>query len=123
MKTEVKHRGGTVVGASHANGGVPFVLTDTGTHIEEEGKEVNIPREIGEGSKVYEFSGTNRQILDKILKIGNLSITDKVTEVKSGDIVICIKSAWDDEPRSYTGTVRQILSAVNESRGCKHIES
>lgn len=123
VKTEIKKRGGIVVGPSHAEGGVPFTLSDTGSHIEEEGNEINIPREIAESEKEYEFSGTNFEILNKILKLGNLSLNDKVTEVKSGDIVICIKSAWDDSPRTYKGTIRQILSAINESRGCNHIES
>jgi hypothetical protein len=116
-------RGGTVVGESHANGGVPFELSDTGTHIEEEGNEINIPRELGDSDKEYEFEGTNYEILNKILKLGNLSLKNEVTEVKSGDIVICIKSAWDDVQRKYKGTIRQILSAINESRGCNHIES
>lgn len=120
---EIKERGGTVVGESHKNGGVPFVLKDTGTHIEEEGEEVNVPREIGESDEIYEFEGTNEQILNKILKLGGLSLNNKVTEVKSGDIVICIKSAKDSKKRKYKGTVRQILSAINESRGCNHIES
>lgn len=124
VRTSVhKDRGGLVVGDSHTEGGVPFKLTDTGTHIEEEGDEVNIPREIADSDKVYEFKGTNYEILNKILKLGGLKLTNKVTEVKSGDIVICIKSAWDDTPRKYKGTVRQILSAINESRGCNHIES
>lgn len=121
--SERKDRGGLVVGDSHAEGGVPFKLTDTGTHIEEEGDEVNVPREIADSDVVYEFEGTNYEILDKILKLGNLSLNNKVTEVKSGDIVICIKSTWDDTPRKYKGTVRQILSAINESKGCNHIES
>lgn len=116
-------RGGTVVGESHKNGGVPFVLSDTGTAIEEEGKEINIPRELAESDEIYEFEGTNWEILNKILKLGGLSLKSEVTEVKSGDIVICIKSAWDDTPRKYKGTIRQVLSAINESRGCNHIES
>lgn len=121
--SERKDRGGLVVGDSHAEGGVPFKLTDSGTHIEEEGDEVNVPREIADSDTVYEFEGTNYEILDKILGLGGLKLTNKVTEVKSGDIVICIKSAWDDTPRKYKGTPRQILSAINESKGCNHIES
>ena len=116
-------RGGTVVGASHDDGGVKFVIEDTGRVVEEEGREVNVPTEITDDPKEYTFTGTNRQVLNKILRKGNLSVSDKVTSVRSGDIVICIVSAEDKEKRTYKGTIKQILSAINESGGCKHIES
>ena len=116
-------RGGLVVGDPHSEGGVDFVIEDTGEHVEEEGEETNIPREIANNPKEYEFYGSNAEVLDQILRLGGLKLSDKVTTVKSGDIVICVKSTWDKTKRTYKGTVRQILSAINESGGCKRIES
>jgi|GEM_PF-99449 len=115
-------RGGTFVGPSHAEGGIDIEIKDTGNHVEVEGDEASIPRELGESSEEYTFTGTNREILNEILKKAGLKLSDKATEVKSGDIVICIKSTWDDKKRTYKGTIRQILSAINESGGCKVIE-
>lgn len=117
-------RGGMVVGPFHheAGGGPKFKLKDSGTVIEEEGFEFNIPEEIAKSKKVYTFTGKNVEIIHKILKLGGLSAFDKVTSVKSGDLVICIKSAWDDTVRTITGTIPQILSQINTSGGCKHIE-
>ena len=83
-------RGGMVVGPPHSHGGVPFVLQDTGRPIEEEGQQVNIPRELRESTKTYNFRGTNAQVLNKILQLAGLSLADKVTNVRSGDIVICV---------------------------------
>lgn len=121
-------RGGMVIGPPHnadgtPGGGVPFVLEDTGRHIEEEGLEVNIPRELRKSPKIYSFRGTNAQVLDKILKLAGLSLADKVTNVRSGDIVICVRSAWDDQRRVFTGTIEQILHEINTSKGCKPIPS
>lgn len=117
-------RGGMVVGPFHSEpgGGPKFKLSDTGQVIEEEGFEFNIPEEITRSNKIYTFTGKNVEIIHKILKLAGLSAFDKVTSVKSGDIVICIKSAWDDEIRTITGTITEILSAINTSCGCKPIE-
>lgn len=118
---QVLNRGGMVVGPSHAEGGVPFMLQDTGRHIEEEGMEINIPRELSESPKKYSFRGTNARVLDQILKLAGLSVTDKVTNVRSGDIVICVRSAWDQKKRAFTGTIKEILHEINTSGGCKPI--
>lgn len=115
------NRGGIVVGPSHKNGGVPFVLQDTGRHIEEEGMEINIPRDLAESDTVYTLKGTNAQVLDKILSIAGLSISDKVTNVRSGDVVICVRSAWDNQIRTFSGTITEILHKINTSKGCKPI--
>lgn len=117
-------RGGMVVGPFHheQSGGPKFQLKDTKDIIEEEGFEFNIPEDITSSKKIYTFTGKNVEVIHKILKLAGLSAFDKVTDVKAGDIVICIKSAWDDTVRTYTGTITEILSAVNTSCGCKHIE-
>jgi 3'-phosphoadenosine 5'-phosphosulfate sulfotransferase (PAPS reductase)/FAD synthetase len=123
IDADVEGRGGLIVGDSHADGGVPFVLEDSGTHIEEEGEEANLPNEIKDITKVYTFKGKNHEVIHKILQLVGLKLSNKVTSVRSGDLVICKASLWDDTVRTYTGTPIQIVSAVNESEGCNHIES
>src|ERR1035437_6601620 len=49
---QVLSPGGIVDGPPHSKGGVPFVLRDTGRHVEEEGMEINIPRERTEDEEV-----------------------------------------------------------------------
>ena len=39
------NKGGTYDGHSHAEGGIPQIVPETGQHIEVEGKEGNIPAE------------------------------------------------------------------------------
>src|ERR1035437_132184 len=112
---QVLSPGEIVDGPPHSKGGVPFVLRDTGRHVEEEGMEINIPRELTEDDAIYTFRGSNAQVLDKILKLAGLSITDRVTTVKSGDIVICVRSAWDDTIRTFAGTIEEILHKINTS--------
>lgn len=121
MVSSASRRGGMVVGPPHSGGGVPFVLQDTGRHIEEEGFEINIPRELSDSDAIYTFTGKNIDVLNDILKLAGLSITDKVTNVHAGDIVICVRSAWDDEVRKHTGTIEEILHKINTSKGCKPI--
>jgi len=123
IDADVEGRGGLVVGDSHADGGVPYVLEDSGTHIEEEGEEANLPNEIKDITEVYTFKGKNHEVIHKILQLVGLKLSNKVTSVRSGDLVICKASLWDDTVRTYTGTPIQIVSAVNESEGCNHIES
>ena len=122
ISKEIKQRGGIIKGASHRNGGVPFIL-DTGAYLEAEGNEVNIPRELIGSNKIYEFEGTNRKILNKILNLEGCSLKNEVKEIYSGDIVIRNKSVWDKTPRKYKGSITQILSAINESGGGNQIES
>lgn len=126
IDADVGGRGGLVVGDSHAEspiGGVPFILEDSGTKILEEGEEANIPVEVREIKKEYTLKGKNHEIVHRILQMVGLKLSDKVSSVKSGDLVISKASLWDDKVRTYKGTPIQILSAVNESKGGNHIES
>jgi len=126
-------RGGLVPGGeetSHDNGGVGYVLEDTKTHIEEEGLEVNIPIEILNLTGKYKFTGKNFIVLNEILKLGKytslgkeLTLANDVSRVRAGDVVICIRSVWDDTEYTYEGTILEIVSAINVSGGCNHIES
>lgn len=117
-------RGGIYVGGQHDHAeDIPVILKDTNTHLRIEGGELNLPLWIQKDKTIYTFTGKNYEILERILKMYGYELTDKVTDVRAGDIVICIRSAWDDEIRTYTGTIIQILSAINESCGCRHVAS
>lgn len=119
-------RGGIVVGPPHnpdgtPGGGVHFPLAGTGRVIEEQGLEINIPHEIRDMEGIRTFKGKNIEILSQILQLGGYSITDKVEAVEPRDVVICVVSAWDDEVQEYTGTMEEILSRINTSKGCKPV--
>lgn len=113
--------GGTFQGASHDGGGIPLVVQDTGQLIEVEGKEVLMPEGVYADENVYEFTGTNREILNQILSKNGLSVNDKATLVKSGDVVICKVSAADKSKHTYKGTIKKIISNINESGGCNPV--
>lgn len=117
--------GGVVIGPSHnvdgtPGGGVHFI-TNTGRLLEEEGQEINIPLELRKSNQIFTFSGSNADILEQILKLAGISLADHVTHVRSGDVVICVRSAWDPTIRTYNGTIDEILHKVNTSNGCKPI--
>ena len=120
---QVAATGGVVEGPPHSEGGVHFIFEDAVRIriIEEEGKEVNIPRELVEDDAIYTFRGTNAFVLNEILKLAGLSLSDKVTAVKVDDIIICVRSAWDDTVRTFIGTIEEILHQINTSGGCKPI--
>lgn len=125
-QVEEPKRGGSVSGARHNPDGTPgggkhFVLQDTGKVIEEEKGEINIPWELRQSKEIHTFTGKNRDILNSILKLANLSISDDVGYVISGDVVICLRSAEDETERTLTGTVEEIIHQINTSNGCKPV--
>lgn len=119
-----QNRAGIFDGGQHSfEEDIPQTLIDTGTNILVEGGEFNFPEWVQTDKKIYTLSGKNLDVIKQIFEIIGEQWDEKVTHVKSGDIIICIRSAFDDEVRTYTGTIIQIISAVNESCGCKHVES
>lgn len=123
-ETVKMEHGGMFVGPSHDGGGIPLVVQDTGQQVEVEGKEPLIPREVIEDEEVRTRRGKNIEIVNQILKKAGLSTKNKATVVKGGDVVICKRAVHDDDTvREITGTDSQIISAVNESGGCKVIDA
>ncbi len=120
----MSEKGGIFVGDSHANGGIPLVVVETGQHIEVEGKEPLIPAEVLQKTEVNTREGTNKEILHEINKeAGVKGMDEKATEIHAGDAVVCVRSTEDKTERKYTGTDAQIVSAINESGGCNNIAS
>ncbi|HON92780.1 MAG TPA: hypothetical protein PKZ07_14530 [Sedimentisphaerales bacterium] len=115
--------GGMVKGPSHDNGGVKFRVEDTGQLVEVEGSEPVITHRAMQSQDVIELEGTNLEVLNEInTRFGGKTMTDPVTSLSGGDTVICKVSAKDKTRRKFKGTPRQIVSAINESGGCKVID-
>jgi hypothetical protein len=123
LKKQIKNKGGIFVGKLHSEGGIPLVVKDTGQSIEVETDEPLIPNEALDNTKIKRRKGTNKEILHNINKeVGAKGMNEKATEVHSGDAIVCRRSAYDKTKRTYIGTDKQIVSAINQSGGCKVIE-
>lgn len=123
MGDNVKSKGGIFVGKLHSEGGIPLVVKESGQAIEVERDEPLIPAEAMDNTKVKKRIGTNVEIIHKINKeVGAKGMNEKATEVHLGDAIVCRRSAYDKTKRTYIGTDKQIISAVNQSGGCKIIE-
>ena len=118
----VENRAGIFDNPQHTEGGFPTRLIDTGRPIEVEGGEFNFPEWVKSDKTIYTLSGKNYDVIRQIFQIIGASWDDKVTHIKSGDMIICIRSAFDDTERTYIGTLHEILSSINTSCGCKHME-
>lgn len=115
--------GGIFVGKSHAKGGIPFVVKDTGARIEVEGGEPLMAASALLDRSIKKITGTNRQVLHTINKrAGAKGLDEKATEVKSQQAIVCKNALADQSVRTWIGTNRQITSAINVSAGCKLIE-
>lgn len=113
--------GGVVVGASHEDGGVDFVVVDNGKQVELEGRELVISRSAFDDNETYTYTGTNYEILNQInQKYGGNAMWEKVDSIGENDFVICIISAEDPTVRTFTGTNEQVVSAINGTGGCVH---
>jgi len=123
MPKSNKNKGGIFRGNLHKTGGIPKVVNGNGQFIEVEKDEPLIPSEALDNKKIKKRQGTNIEILDKINKeSGAKGMTEPATKVHAGDAIVCRKSTYDGTKRTYIGTDKQIVSAINESGGCKKIE-
>jgi DNA topoisomerase IB len=121
--SNIKNKGGMFRGKLHSEGGIPLVVKGSGQSIEVEKDEPLIPSEAMKSKSIKKVTGTNVEILHKLNKeVGAKGMNDKATEVSVGDAIVCRKSAYDKTKRTYIGTPKQIVSAINESGGCKEIE-
>lgn len=118
--SNIKQKGGMIKGKSHKKGGEHFEVIETGQQIEAEGGEPVISNDALKSNKVKTYIGTNKQILNQINKeAGASGMTEKADELHAGDFVICKRSAQDKTKRKITGTPEQVVSAINQSGGCK----
>lgn len=119
----IKNKGGKFIGHLHSEGGIHLVVKGSGQNIEVEGDEGLIPSEAMQENTIKKITGTNADVIHKINKsVGAKGLNEKATEVWTGDAIICRKSMYDKTKRTYIGTDKQIVSAVNQSGNCKVIE-
>lgn len=118
-----KNKGGMFMGKLHSEGGIPKVIPETGQSIEVETDEPLITADAMKQKTIKKRHGTNVEILNQINKeVGAKGMNEKAEEVHLGDAIVCRKSAYDKTKRTYIGTDKQIVSAVNQSNGCRVIE-
>ena len=78
---------GLFVGKSHAEGGIPSKIAETGQLLEIEGDEYYICKQAYQSTKQYKFENkTNKQILDKIYT--DFSCTLKQSEMHANDFIV-----------------------------------
>lgn len=124
MANSNKNKGGFFIkGKYHSEGGIPLVVKGSGQSIEVEKDEALISGEAMKSQDVIKLKGTNLEVLDKINKsVGAKGMNENATEVSVGDAIICRKSVYDKKKRTYIGTPKQIVSAINQGGGCRIIE-
>ena len=86
-------KGGLLKGKSHAQGGMPAIVTNAGNKpVELEGEEVIINKRSMKDTTVYHVKGTPRQIASAINSIdGNGVVIDggaELTNTKTGEVKI-----------------------------------
>lgn len=123
MADSINKKGGIFKKRYHSEGGEHFVVKGNGQQIETEKDEPLIPAEAMRDNKIKKRTGINIEIIDNINKeVGAKGMNEEATEVSVGDAIVCRRSAYDKTKRTYIGTDKQIVSAINQSGGCKVIQ-
>lgn len=122
--SKIKKKGGLFIkGKYHSEGGIPLVVEGLGQNIEVEKDEALIPNEAMQSKKIQKRKGTNLEILHDINKeVGAKGMNENADTVAVGDAIVCRRSLYDKKSRTYIGTDKQIVSAINQSGGCRLIE-
>lgn len=109
---------GLFVGNSHAEGGIPSEVKQTGQQIEIEGDEYYICSEAYNSSQNYNFKGkTNKQILDSIYTKNSCKLNQSI--MSAGDFIVCKIVVKDSQKRDRSGTVKQIVNEMQGEKSCK----
>ncbi len=94
------------------------VMVDDSYMVEVEGGEYKICNDAYNSDEVLSFNGkTNKDILDYIH--GNFSCKFEQSKAKSGDFILCRLVVNDEKKKKYSGTVRQILDAMQSEHSCR----
>lgn len=104
-------------GTSHANGGVKFIVKDTGKLIEVEGDEFVFCSDVTQSDRIHTFTGTPYEILIALAKEYNCSV-GALKGIDGREFVICKKVVRDGTPITITGTPREIISKMQVEKGC-----
>lgn len=114
----VSPKKGLFDGESHANGGIPSSVLETGQQIEIEGDEYYICREAYRSDEEFSFKNkTNKEILDKIYTQYSCKLTQEV--MSAGDFIVCKIVVRDTQKHNRQGTVKSILNEMQGEKSCK----
>lgn len=109
---------GLFVGASHANGGIPSQVKETGQLIEIEGDEYYFCRSAYNSDKEYSFKNkTNREVLD--LLYSDTSCTLNQSLMSAGDFIVCKLVVRDPKKHDRKGTIKDIVNDMQGEKACK----
>jgi len=104
-------------GPSHKDGGIPVVV-DGSAKVEVEGLEYLICNEaLNSDKKLSFYHATNKEILDYIYK--DFSCQFNQNKANTGEFILCKIVVLDATPRDRRGTVKEILNAMQQEKGCK----
>jgi predicted GNAT family acetyltransferase len=113
-----KPKKGLFVGNSHADGGIPSKVVETGQLLEIEGDEYYICHEAYNSSQHYDFKGkTNRQILDEIYSEHSCKLVQSA--MSAGDFIVCKVVVLDKKKYDRSGTIKEILNEMQGEKSCK----
>ena len=117
MPVVKKSKSGLYIGNSHAQGGIPEVVPETGQKIEVEGMEYRLCPAILENPELLEFKNkTNFEILEALHE---KSCVFEQGKIPAGSFIICKLAVLDKTKRNMTGTVREIINLMQDDKGCK----
>lgn len=106
------------IGNSHANGGIPSEIAETGTKIEIEGNEYYICNEAYNSPNHFDFKKkTNKEILDFIYTEFACKLNQDI--MHSGDFIVCKVVVADNRKKDRKGTIKQILNEMQGEKNCK----
>jgi hypothetical protein len=109
---------GKFVGKSHANGGIPSVVKQTGQLIEIEGDEWYICVDAYNSDKHYSFENkTNRHILTKLYADTSCKLNQSVMD--AGDFIVCKLVVKDKSTHTRSGTIKEIVNEMQGEKSCK----
>jgi 8-oxo-dGTP pyrophosphatase MutT (NUDIX family) len=113
-------QGGMVLGGektSHDNGGVKYIVKQTGQRVELEGDEFVLCDDVIRSTKYYTLTGTPYEIILKLANEGSCKI-GALSEIQGGEFVICKKVIRDKQVISVSGTPAEIVSQLQVEKGC-----
>ena len=106
------------IGNSHANGGIPSEIAESGTKIEIEGNEYYICNEAYNSPNHFDFKKkTNKEILDFIYTEFACKLNQDI--MHSGDFIVCKVVVADNRKKDRKGTIKQILNEMQGEKNCK----
>jgi len=113
-----KQQKGLFVGNSHANGGIPSVVVETGQSIEIEGDEYFICDDAYNSSEVLEFKNkTNKEVLDSIYSEYSCKLVQE--RMNAGDFIICKVVVRDEKKYDRKGTIKEIVNQMQGEKSCR----